>query len=83
MPEGNKSRVSGDGLESNRPATNSPGIPVDSDRLDCLVENSGLHVATQRVENPINQGEFQYVRRGMASQHVSLALRSRRSVAIC
>jgi len=33
MPEGNKSRVSGDGLESNRPATNFPGISVDSNRF--------------------------------------------------
>ena len=55
----------GDGLESNRPATNFPGIPVDSDRFDCLVENSGLDVAPRRVENPIKQGEFQYVRRGI------------------
>jgi len=38
---------------------------VDSDRLDCLVENSGLDVAPRRVENPIKQGEFQYVRRGI------------------
>ena len=52
-------------LGSNRPATNFPGIPVDSDRFDCLVENSGLDVAPRRVENPIKQGEFQYVRRGI------------------
>ena len=38
---------------------------MDSDRLDCLVENSGLDVAPRRVENPIKQGEFQYVRRGI------------------
>ena len=42
MPEGNKSRVSGDGLESNRPATNFPGISLDSYRFDCLVKKSGL-----------------------------------------
>ncbi len=30
---------------------------MDSDRFDCLVENSGLDVAPRRVENPINQGE--------------------------
>ena len=44
MPEGNKSRVSGDGLESNRQATNSPGIQVDSNRFDCLDEKVGLGV---------------------------------------
>ena len=66
----------GDGVESNRPATNIPGIPVDSDRFDCLVENSGLDVAPRRVENPIKQGESQ---EALASQHVSLGLRSRRS----
>ena len=38
---------------------------MDSDRFDCLVENSGLDVAPRRVENPIKQGEFQYVRRGI------------------
>ena len=48
MPEGNKSRVSGDGVESNRPATNSPRIPVDSNRFDCLVEVSGLSVDSGR-----------------------------------
>jgi len=41
MPDANKTWVLGDGVESNRPATNIPGIPVDSDRFDCLVENSG------------------------------------------
>ena len=38
---------------------------MDSDRFDYLVENSGLHVAPRRVENPIKQGEFQNVRRGI------------------
>ena len=42
MPEGNKSRVSGGGVESNRPATNFPGISLDSYRFDCLVKKSGL-----------------------------------------
>ena len=42
MPEGNKSRVSGVGVESNRPATNFPGISLDSYRFDCLVKKSGL-----------------------------------------
>ena len=43
-PEGNKSRVSGVGVESNRPATNFPGISVDTNQFDCLVETSGLDV---------------------------------------
>ena len=43
-PEGNKSRVSGVGVESNRPATNFPGISVDSNRFNCLVEEVGLGV---------------------------------------
>jgi hypothetical protein len=42
MPEGNKIWVLGDGVESNRPATNFPGISVDSNRFNCLVEKSGL-----------------------------------------
>ncbi len=50
MPEGNKSRVSGDGLESNRPATN---ISLDSNRFDCLVEKSGLGVEPRRLQSPI------------------------------
>ena len=54
MPEGNKSRVSGDGVESNRPATNFPGISVDSNRVNRLVEKSGLGVEPRRLESPIN-----------------------------
>ena len=50
MPEGNKSRVSGDGLESNRPATNFPRISVDSNRFDCLVEKSGLGVENRGAD---------------------------------
>ena len=61
MPEGNKSRVSGDGLESNRPATNFPGISVDSNRFDRLIEKSGLGVAPRRLESPIKQGRFQNI----------------------
>ena len=38
---------------------------MDSDRFDCLVENTGLDVAPRRVETPIKQGQFQYVRRGI------------------
>ena len=44
MPEGNKSRVSGDGVESNRPSTNFPGISVDIDWVDCLVEKIVLGI---------------------------------------
>jgi len=66
MPEGNKIWVSGDGVESNRPATNSPGIEVDSNRFDCLVEKSGLDVDPRSL---IEQGESRHVgveRRGSA-----------------
>jgi len=55
MPEGNKSRVSGDGLESNRPATNFPGISVDTNRFDCLAEKSGLDVDPWRLVSRIKQ----------------------------
>jgi hypothetical protein len=44
MPDANKTWVLGDGVESNRPATNFPGISVDSNRFDCLVEKVGLGV---------------------------------------
>ena len=54
-------RVSGDGVESNRPETNFPEISVDSNRIDCLVEESGLGVAPRRIENPIKQGVFWYI----------------------
>ena len=58
MPEGNKSRVSGDGVGSKRPATNSPGIAVDSKWFNCLVEKSGLGVEP-RPESPVtNRGFF-------------------------
>ena len=56
IPEGNKSRVSGDGLESNRQATNSPGIPADANRVHSLVEKSGLDGGTRRSEIRIEQG---------------------------
>jgi len=56
MPEGNKSRVSGDGLESDRPATNFPGISVDSKWFDRLVEKSGLGVDLRRFQSPIEPG---------------------------
>jgi len=34
--------LGGDGGESIHPATNSPGISVDSNRFDCLVEKTGF-----------------------------------------
>ena len=57
MPEGNESRVSGDGVESNRPATNFPGVSVDSHRFNCLVEKSSLGVESRPLQSPIKQGE--------------------------
>ena len=56
MPEGKKSRVSGVGVESNRPTTNFPGISVDTNRFDCLVEKNGLGVETRRLVSPVKQG---------------------------
>ena len=47
-PEGNKSRVSGVGVESNRPATNFPGIAVDSNRFDRVVDRNVYVVAATR-----------------------------------
>ena len=60
MPEGNKSRVSGDGLESNRPATNFPGIAVDANRVNRLVEKSGLG-AERQLESAVNKTGFHFV----------------------
>ena len=58
MPEGNKIWVLGDGVGSNRPATNFPGISLDSNRFDCLVEKSGLDIEP-RPESPVtNRGFF-------------------------
>ena len=48
----------GDGLESNRPATNFPGISVDSNRFDCLADKSGLGVEFRRLERAIKQNGF-------------------------
>jgi hypothetical protein len=42
MPDGNKSGVWGVGVGSNPPATNFPGISVDSNRVDRLVEKGDL-----------------------------------------
>ena len=55
MPEGNKSRVSGDELESNRPATNFPGISVDSDRVDYLVERKSKLREPSQVYPKLNR----------------------------
>jgi len=55
IPKGNKSRVLGVGVESNRPATNSPGIAVDSNRINCLVEKSGLGIEPRPLQSPIKQ----------------------------
>ena len=49
MPEGNKSRVLGVGVESNRPATNFPGFPVGSNRVNHVVEESGLTSTIGRI----------------------------------
>ena len=40
-------------VESNRPATNFPGISLDSYRFDCLVEKSSLGVEPRRLQSPI------------------------------
>ena len=62
MPEGNKSRVSGVGVESKPPATNFQRISVDSNRFDCLAEKSGLGVGLRPLQSPnalgINRGHF-------------------------
>ncbi len=48
MPEGNKSRVSGGGVGSNRPATNFPRISVDTNRVDCLLEKGDVVTEVHR-----------------------------------
>ena len=62
IPKGNKSRVLGVGVESIHPATNSPGISVDTNRLDCLAKKSGLDVNPWRLVSPIKQGAIRHVR---------------------
>ena len=42
MPEGNKSRVSGVGVESNRPGTNLPLGSVGSNQVYRMVKKCGL-----------------------------------------
>ena len=49
-------RQTEDGGESNRPATNFPEIPVDSNRFNCLVEKSGFFVEPRRLQSPIKLG---------------------------
>ena len=61
MPDGRRIGVSEVGVESNRPATNFPGVSVDSNRFDCLDETSGLGVAPRQSESPIKQGCFQNI----------------------
>jgi len=48
MPEGNKSRVSEDGAESNRPATNLFDFTVGSNKVGRLVEKIGLRAKTAK-----------------------------------
>ena len=72
MPDANKTWVLGDGVESNRPATNFPGVSVDSNRLDRLVEKSGLGVKLRRLQARSNQSDWVYLRRSA----VASALRS-------
>ena len=48
MPEGNKSRVSGDGLESNRPAANLSDFTVGSNKLGRLFEKIGSRAKTAK-----------------------------------
>ena len=55
MPEGNKSRVSGGGVDSNRTTTNFPGIAVDANLVNRLVETSGVGVEPRRLQYPIKQ----------------------------
>jgi len=45
MPEGNKSRVLGGGVESNRPATNLPLVSVGSNQVYRMVKKNALVVA--------------------------------------
>ena len=62
MPEGNKSRVLGDGVESIRPATNFPVMSVDPNQFDCLDKKSGLDLDPCRLVSPIKQGAFLHIR---------------------
>jgi hypothetical protein len=48
MPDANKTWVLGDGVESNRPATNFPGIAVDSNPFNRVVDRNVYVVAATR-----------------------------------
>jgi len=50
MPEGNKSRVSGDGLKSNRPETNLPLGSVGSNQIYRMVKKNALVVKNRRAD---------------------------------
>ena len=53
--------LGGDGGESNRPATNFPAISMDSNRIYCLVDKSGLGVESRRLESATKRGVFRHV----------------------
>ena len=61
MPEDDESRVLGDGVESTRPATNFPRISVGTNRVNGLVEKSGLDLGPRRLVSLIEQGESRHV----------------------
>jgi len=50
MPEGNKSRVSGDGLESKRPTTKLSLGSVESNQVYRMVKKSGLGVKNRGAD---------------------------------
>ena len=51
----------GDGEGSKRPATNSPGIAVDSNWFNCLIEKVGLGVEPRR-DSPVTKMLFYFMR---------------------
>ena len=57
MPEDNKSRVLGDGVESTRPATNFPRIQLDPNLVRYLVKKSGLGLEPRPLQSTIKRGE--------------------------
>ena len=50
MPEGNKSRVLGGGVESNRPATNLPLVSVGSNQVYRMVKKNALAVKNRGAD---------------------------------
>ena len=50
MPEGNKSRVLGGGVESNRPATNLPLVSVGSNQVYRMVKKNALVVKNRGAD---------------------------------